>query len=182
MITPNLDLSSGRLVAEFVGPLLHFVQTRPVGVYKGDRTGGASRGAGRVATAQVALLDFASLLHVVDGAKRASDGAHLAADAGGFVHHHGAGDFVFGDRLDRASMQAPRFVTLRAGVGHFFTRLVEVKYFDARFGCGKCAVILERTGHLALKTARAFVRVNVQDFLHLHLQWQRNENRVSPGL
>jgi hypothetical protein len=79
-------------------------------------------------------------------------------------------------------MQAPRFVTLRAGVRHFFAGLMKVKYFDARFGCGKYAVILERTGHLALQAARAFVRVNVQDFLHLHLQWQRNENRVNPGL
>jgi hypothetical protein len=51
---------------------------------------------------------------------------------------------------------------------------MEVKHFDARLGCGECAVVLKRTGHLALQTARAFVWVDVQDFLHLGLQLAMN--------
>jgi hypothetical protein len=44
--------------------------------------------------------------------------------------------------------------------------MVEVKNFDAGFGCGKSAVVLKGTGHFALQTACAFVRIDVQYFLH----------------
>jgi hypothetical protein len=66
-------------------------------------------------------------------------------------------------------MQAPGFVTLGAGVGHFFASVVEIKYLDARFGGGVCAVVLKRTGHFALQAAGTFVRIDVQDFLHVYL-------------
>ena len=174
MCAPNSDLIGRRLVAEFVGPLLHFVEAGPVGIHESNRACRTSGCAGRVATAQIALLNFACLLHVIDRAKWACNGAHLTTDASGFVHHHGASDFVFGDRLHGASVQTPSFIALRAGVRHFFAGLMEVKHFDAGFGCGECAVVLERTGHLALQTARAFVWVDVQDFLHLGLQLAMN--------
>lgn len=108
-------------------------------------------------------------MHVVDRAKRTGDGAHLATHTRGFVHHHGARDFVMLDRLDRASVHTPCFVALRAGVGHFFTGLVEVKHLDARLGRSEGAVVFKRTSHLALQAAGAFVGVDVQDFLHLRL-------------
>jgi hypothetical protein len=66
-------------------------------------------------------------------------------------------------------MQTPSFVTLRAGVRHFFACLMEVKHLDARLGRCKCAVVLKRASHLALQAACAFVGVDVQDFLHLDL-------------
>jgi hypothetical protein len=47
--------------------------------------------------------------------------------------------------------------------------MVEVKHLDARFGGGVCAVVLERTGHFALQAAGTFVRIDVQDFLHVYL-------------
>ena len=169
MCAPNSDLSGGRLIAEFVGPLLHLVEASPVSVHKGDGACGASRCASGVAATQIALLNFAGLLHVVDGAEGASDGAHLAAHTRGFVHHHGARNFVMLDRLDRASVHTPGFVALRAGVGHFFTGLVKVKHLDARLGRGEGAVVFKRASHLALQAAGAFVGVDVQDFLHLRL-------------
>jgi hypothetical protein len=66
-------------------------------------------------------------------------------------------------------MQAPGFIALGAGVRHLFTGVVEVKDPDARFGGGVCAVVLKRTGHFALQAAGTFVRVDVQDFLHVDL-------------
>jgi uncharacterized protein (AIM24 family) len=66
-------------------------------------------------------------------------------------------------------VQAPGFVALGAGVGHFFAGVMEIKHLDARFGGGVCAVVLEGTGHFALQAAGTFVRVDVQDFLHVYL-------------
>src|SRR5574337_277091 len=114
MVAPR----SGRgLVAELVGPGVHLVQAGPVGVDVGDRAGRAGRRARRIAATQVALLHLAGLLHVVDGAERARDRAHLAAHAGGLVDDLGAGELVERDRLDRARVQAPGLVALGAGVG-----------------------------------------------------------------
>jgi hypothetical protein len=45
--------------------------------------------------------------------------------------------------------------------------MVEVKDLDARLGGCVSAIVLEGTGHLALHAARAFVCVDVQDFLHM---------------
>jgi hypothetical protein len=66
-------------------------------------------------------------------------------------------------------VQAPSFVALGAGVRHFFAGVMEIKHLDTRFGCGVCAVVLERTGHFALQAAGTFVRIDVQDFLHVYL-------------
>jgi hypothetical protein len=71
------------LIAELVGPLGHLAQARPVGINKGDGASGAGFGTGRLAAAEVAFLDLAGFLHVVDGAERAGDGADLAPHAGG---------------------------------------------------------------------------------------------------
>jgi hypothetical protein len=48
---------------------------------------------------------------------------------------------------------------------------VEVEDFDARFGSSEGAVVLKRTGHLALQTTGALVRVDMQQFLHASLLW-----------
>jgi hypothetical protein len=116
-------------------------------------------------------LDLASFLHIVDGAKRASDGADFATDASCFVHHFGTGSFIHRDGFYGASVQAPGFVALGTGVGNLFARVMKVEYLDARFGRGKCAVVLERTGHFALQTASALVCVDVQHLLHVYLLW-----------
>ena len=63
-------------------------------------------------------------------------------------------------------MQAPGFIALGAGVGHFSARAVEVENLDARLGGGKHAVILVRTGHLTLQTAGALLGIDVQTFEH----------------
>jgi hypothetical protein len=68
-------------------------------------------------------------------------------------------------------VQAPGFVALGAGVRHFLARVVEVKHLDAGLGGGVRAVVLERAGHFALHAARAFVCVDMQDFLHVSLLW-----------
>jgi len=88
-------------------------------------------------------------------------GADLATHAGGLVHHLGAGHLVHRDGFHRAGVQAPGFVALRAGVGHFLAGVVEVKNLDARLRRGVGAVVLERTRHLALQAASAFVGVDV---------------------
>jgi hypothetical protein len=46
---------------------------------------------------------------------------------------------------------------------------MKIKHLDARFGGGVCAVVLKRTGHFALQAAGTFVRIDVQDFLHVYL-------------
>ena len=40
-------------------------------------------------------------------------------------------------------------------------RVMEIKHLDAGLGGGKDAIVLERTGHLALQAPRAFVGVDV---------------------
>lgn len=75
--------------------------------------------------------------------------------------------FVNRDGFYRASVQAPSLVALGAGVRYFFTCFVEVEDLDARFGCGKCAIVFKSTSHFALQTAGALVCVNVQHFLHV---------------
>ena len=107
-----------------------------------------------------------SVLNVINCSERTRDGAYLATNAGGFVDHFGARGFVHGDGFHRAGMQAPGFVALGAGVGHFFASVVEVKHLDAGFGGGVCAVVLERTGHFALQTTSAFICVDMQRLLH----------------
>src|ERR1700712_4163202 len=94
-------------VAQLVGPLPHAVETGPVGVDIGDGAGRAGVGAGRVAAAQVALLDLAGVLHIIDRAEWAGNGADLAAYADILEHQFGAGDRVEADRVDRTGMQAP---------------------------------------------------------------------------
>jgi hypothetical protein len=49
--------------------------------------------------------------------------------------------------------------------------MVKVEHLDARFGSGVSAVVLKRSGHFALQAAGTFVRVDVQDFLHVCLLW-----------
>jgi hypothetical protein len=132
---------------------------------------GQASGAGRLAAAQVALLNLAGLLHVVDGAEGAGNGADLATHAGRLVDDLGAGGLVDGDRLHRAGVQAPGLVALRAGIGHFLAGVMEFKDLDTRLGRRVRAVVLERTGHLALHAARAFVCVDMQHLLHVSLLW-----------
>ena len=160
------SLSRG-LVAELVGPGLHLVQAGPVGIDVGDGAGRAGIGTGRLAAAQVALLDLAGFLHVVDRAERAADGADLAADAGAVVDHLGAGHLVERDRFDRAGVQAPGFVALRAGVGHLATGVMEVEHLDAALGRRVGGVVLEGTGHFTLEAPGALLRVDVQGLLHV---------------
>ena len=162
---------SRRLVAELVRPGLHLAQASPVGIDESNRACGAGAGAGGVTTAQVALLHFAGLLHVIDGAEWAGNRADFAAYAGGFVNHLGTRGFVNRDGLHRAGMQAPGFIALGAGVGHFFAGLMKLKHLNARLGSGEGAVVLKRTRHLALQAACAFVRVDVQHLLHASLLW-----------
>jgi hypothetical protein len=59
-------------------------------------------------------------------------------------------------------MQAPSLVTLGAGVGDFFAGLVEVKNLDTGLGGGEGAIVLERTGHLALQASGALVCIDMQ--------------------
>jgi hypothetical protein len=162
---------SAGLVTQLVCPRLHFVDAGPVGIDVGNGSCGASLDAGGVAAAQIALLHFAGFLHIVDSAKRAGNGAHLAAYAGRFVHYFGASGFIYCDSFYGARMQAPCLIALRAGVGYFFTCVMKVKYFNARFAGGIRAVVFKTTGHFALQAPRAFVGVDVQDFLHTELLW-----------
>src|SRR5215218_837213 len=71
----------GSGITQLVGPLPHAVEAGPVGVDIRDGAGRAGVGAGRVAAAQVALVDLAGVLHIIDGAEWAGDGADLATDA-----------------------------------------------------------------------------------------------------
>ena len=93
-------------------------------------------------------------------------GAHLAADAHRFEHDLGAGRGVDLDRLDRARVQAPGLVALRAGVGHLAPGLVEIEDLDPRLRRIEDPVVLVRAGHLALQTARALAGIEVKGFLH----------------
>src|SRR6185369_6428506 len=170
--------SGARLIAEPVGPLLHAVQAGPVGVDVGDGTGWASIGAGRLAAAQVALLHLAGFLHVIHRAKRAGDGTDLAPHAGGVVDDLRAGEPVDRDRLHRTGVQAPGLVALGARVRHFLAGVMEVEDLDARLGRRESSVVFERAGHLALQAACAFVRVDMQNFLHVRLSW-RNWRRAA---
>ena len=47
--------------------------------------------------------------------------------------------------------------------------MVEVEDLDAGFGGGESAIVLEGTGHFALQTAGALVRVDMQHLLHASL-------------
>src|SRR5436190_21929881 len=56
-ILPAQDIaisSSGLLVAELLGPLVHAIEAGPIGVDEGDRAGRAGLGTGRFAAAPVA--------------------------------------------------------------------------------------------------------------------------------
>jgi hypothetical protein len=44
--------------------------------------------------------------------------------------------------------------------------VVEIKNLDAGFGRGVGAIVLKGTRHFALQAAGAFVRIDVQNFLH----------------
>jgi hypothetical protein len=70
------------------------------------------------------------------------------------------------DRIHRTRSHAPRFRTLRAGVRHLPPRVLKVEDLDPRFRYVEYPMVLVRTRHLALQTARAFVGINVQRFLH----------------
>jgi hypothetical protein len=111
-------------------------------------------------------LHLASFFYIVNRSKRAGNRTNFATHASGFIHHFGASRFVHCDGFDWARMQTPRFVTLRTGVGDFFTGMVEIKHLDTRFSGSECAVVLKRTRHFALHTACAFVCVDMQRFLH----------------
>ena len=130
MCTPCDGLSCGGLVAEFVGPLFHFVDARPIGIHESDRSGWTCGRASGIAATQITFLDLASFLHIVDRAKRTSNRAHLATHTGGVVDLHRPRCFIFGDGLDRTGMQTPSLITLRAGVGHLLAGFVEVKHLD----------------------------------------------------
>ena len=97
-----------------------------------DGAGRAGGGASRIAAAEVALGHFPAVCVVVHRAKRASDGADLAAHASGLVDHLGARGGVHRDGLHRTSMLTPGLIALRAGIGHLATGLMEIKDFDAR--------------------------------------------------
>src|ERR1035437_9800301 len=170
-LTHKVLLSSQRLVTQFVCPLRHLAKTGPVGIDESNGTGGAGIGTSRAAFAEVALLHLAGSGDVIDRAKRAGDGADLAADTDGLVDHLGASRLVHANGRDRTGMQAPGFIALGAGVGHFLAGHVKVKNLDTRFGGGERAVVVKRTGHFALHTASALVRVDVQHLLHVSLLW-----------
>jgi hypothetical protein len=46
---------------------------------------------------------------------------------------------------------------------------VEGKNFDTGLAGIEYGFVLERTGHFALQAAGTFVRIDVQDFLHVYL-------------
>jgi sigma-54 dependent transcriptional regulator, acetoin dehydrogenase operon transcriptional activator AcoR len=159
------------LIAQLVGPGLHLVDTGPIGIDIGNSLGWASLNASRVAAAQVAFLHLTGFLHIVHGAKRASDSADLATYAGRIVNHFGPSGFVHRNSLNRTSMQAPSLVALGAGVGYLFASMVKIKHLDARLARRIVPIIFKRTRHFALQASGAFVRINVQHLLHKSLLW-----------
>ena len=126
-----------------------------VGIDIGDGAGRASRGTGRIAAAQIALGDLAGIGVVVHGAEGAGNRTDLAADANVFDNFFGAGLRVDDDGLNRASMQTPGFLTLRAGVRREATFIVEGKDFDTGLAGIEYGLILVRAGHFTLKAAGA---------------------------
>src|SRR5512140_1607890 len=166
------------LRVEPLRPFGHALQACPIRVDVGDGARGAGFGAGRIAAAEVALLDLAGRLHVVHRAERAGDGADLAADAGVLEDHLGARTEVHHDGFHGTGMQAPRLRALGARVRHLAARLVEIENLDSRFRRGEDPVVLVGTCHLALPATRAFCGIDVKRSVHLS-SCQRRSNSLN---
>lgn len=70
-----------------------------------------------IATAQITFHDLAGAGVIVDGPERAGNRTNLASDTDGIADFLGAGGRIDGDGFDRTGVEAPRFITLCAGIG-----------------------------------------------------------------
>jgi hypothetical protein len=83
-----------------------------------------------------------------------------------FEHVLGAGGGIDDDGFHRAGVHAPGFRALRAGVRGEAALVVEIEDLDARLGGVEHPFVLKRTGHLALQTAGALFRFELQRLEH----------------
>ena len=125
-------------------------------VQKCDLCGGDPKCVSACPTAAITYVD----------AERAGDGAHLAADAGRFPDHLGAGGGIDHDGIDRAGVHAPGVGALRTGVRYLAAFVFEIEDLDARFRRIDGAGMFVGTGHLALQASGTFRRIDVKRLLH----------------
>ena len=157
----------------------HALQAGMIGIDIRDRIGRTGLGTGRVAAAQITFDHRAGVMVVIDGAERAGDGAHLAADADIADDILGAGQVVEDDRLHRAGVQAPRLgAVARAdlvvvgleGKLLLFTpggELIERLDGAAGVPAGMQAIGLTPGGRLAIQAAHGFYQTD-KNFLEWH--------------
>ena len=149
------------------GRTLHPLIAGPVGADIGDGLCRTGSGAGRITATQVAFDYLFAGRVVIDGAKRAGDGAHLAANADIVVDLNRAGLAVAGQGFNRTGIGAPGFGALGAGIGNGVAAVLEFKHLDARAGRIENAFMLVRTGHFTLQATGALVRINKQRLYHV---------------
>lgn len=146
----------------------HPLITGLLGIHEGDGLGGTSLGAGRVAAAQITLVDHAAVDIVIHCAEGTGDGAHLAADTGIGQYLFHAGGFIQHNGFHRTGVETPGLATLGAGVGGKTPAIMKVEYLDPGFGRVEHPLLLERARQFTLQATGAFFRFQLQGFEHCH--------------
>src|SRR5437762_7236072 len=128
----------------------------------GDRGRGARLGTRRCAAAEVALERLPRVGVVEHRAVRAGDRAELAADARAVEDALRPGG-VERDGADRARRHTPPLRALRAGVGRVRGVALEGRDADDRFRRLERGGLRVGAGQLAAQTARALLRMDLED-------------------